>query len=169
MLDKKWKKVLFVLGGIFILYSAIWSAYVTYRYEPFRKKLGTTVGVSKSYLQKDRYTYSVFKPHFLSFTGNLHISEYITVGDDHDETVSADLIIWPRGINDYEIGVGIITTTTYNNGHSTYSICTNMMLDKDMNLLDDTPENRALYEQNLDKIENLYHLAYDMWGILELP
>lgn len=166
MLNKKWKKILFTLSVIFFLYSAVWSAYVTYRYEPFRKKLGATVGCSTSLLKRDGYTYSVSKPHFLSFTGNLHISEFITVGGNQSEKMYADLLIWPCGINDYKVGVGIINTTT--SQYSLHGVVTGMMLDKNMNLLDDTPENRALYEQNLDKIENLYHLAYEMWGILEL-
>lgn len=167
MLNKKRKIILFALCVIFFLYSAVWSAYVTYRYEPFRKKLGSTVGCSTSRLQSDGFTYSVSKPPFLSFTGNLHISEYIKVGDGQSEEMSADLLIWPCGINDYKVGIGIIKTTINYGEHSIQSICTDMMLDENMNLLDDTPENRALYEQNLDKIENLYHLAYEMWGILE--
>ncbi|MDE5865887.1 MAG: hypothetical protein K2H31_04730 [Lachnospiraceae bacterium] len=98
----------------------------------------------------------------------MHISEFITVGGNQSDKMYADLLIWPCGINDYKVGVIINKTTASQDGHSLQGFCTNMMLDKNMNLLDDTPENRELYEQNLDKIENLYHLAYEMWGILEL-
>ena len=165
MLNKKWIKVLLAIGIIFFLYIEVWGTYVIFRYEPFRKKLGDTVGYKTSSLEKDGYRYSVFKPHFLSFTGNLHIADKSIRQNDE---IYVDLIIWPCGINGYKVGVGIYRPTTYYSEYSSYRVVTNMMLDKNMNLLDDTPENRALYEQNLDKIENLYHLAYEMWGILEL-
>ncbi len=163
MPNKIWKKILFVFVIIFVLYNAVWSAYVTYRYRPFCKQLG--IGMTR--LEKDSYVYSVHKPPYLSFTGNLGISPYITISYDLPEATYADLLIWPRGINDYEIGVEIIKTTTDIDNLSSHSTCTQMMLDENMNLLDDTPENRELYEQNLDQIEDLYRLAYEMWGILE--
>lgn len=166
MAKPNWRKPLFILSIAFYLYCSIWSANATFRYEPFCKKLGAGVGGSMSRLEKDSFTYSVHKPPFLSFTGNLGISEHITISSDLPNVTSVDLLIWPRGINDYEVGVGIIETTINTDNQSSHSICTQMMLDENMNLLDDTPENRELYEQNLDKIENLYHLAYEMWGIL---
>lgn len=167
MLNKKWIKVLLAIGIIFFLYIEVWSTYVAFRYEPFRKKLGDTVGYNTSSLTKDGYKYSIFKPHFLSFTGNLHIYEPADAGNGQNDEISVDLTIWPCGINDYKVMVGIFEPTTYYSKYSSYRVVTNIKLDKNMNLLDDTPEKRALYEQNLDKIENLYHLAYEMWGILE--
>lgn len=168
MQNIKWKKILLVLGILFVLYNAVWSAYVALRYEPLRKDLGTKVGVGATILQKDGYTYSVHNPPYLSFTGNLSITENIRYSEELSELTTADLTIWPYGLNNYEVGVGIVQTTIDLEAHSLNSICTQMMLDKNMNLLDDTPKNRKLYEENLDKIEKLYNLSYEMWGILEL-
>lgn len=140
----------------------------------FVKKLDATVDYSTSipqgdgYCIRDGYTYSISKPRFLSLNWNLHISENIIIRDDLFEETTVDLLIWPYGINDYKVRFGITKTTINHDEHSIQSISTDMMFDKNMNLLDDTPENRELYEQNLDKIEHLYHLAYEMWGILEL-
>ena len=168
MLNKKCIKVLLAIGIIFFLYIEVWGTYVAFRYEPFRKKLGDTVGYNTSSLKKDGYQYSVFKPHFLSFTGNLHITKLPYADNGQNDEIPVDIIIWPCGINDYKVGVGISGPITYYSEYSSHRVITDMVLDKDMNLLDDTPEKRALYEQNLDEIETLYHLAYEMWGILEL-
>lgn len=164
MSNLKWKKCLFAIGIIFYLYCSVRGAYVHFRYDPFCKAFPAR----RTSLDKDSHIYSVKKPPFLSFTGNLVISEYAVFSRDMPEKTTADLTIWPRGINDYDIGVTIIEWTTDFDNHSSRGNATDMMLDEKMKLLDDTPENRRLYEQNLDKIENLYRLAYEMWGILEL-
>lgn len=168
MSKKIWKKILLALSILFVLYNAVWSVYVALRYEPFCKELGSEVGTGMDYLQRNGYTYSVHKPPYLSFTGNLSITENIVYKAESSETITVDLTIWPRGIDDYEVGVGIVQTTINYGTHSINSICTQMMLDESLNLLDNTPENRKLYEENLDKIEKLYSLAYEIWGILEL-
>lgn len=168
MLSEKWRKWLVILTIMLCLYCFTWYANVRFRYEPFCKKLGDESKWDTSYLEKDGFTYSVHKPPFFSFTGNLCISQNTVFNYNLSEQTTIDLIIWPCGINDYEIGVGIVETVTDFDEQSSHSYITNMLLDTNMNLLDNTPENRELYEQNLDKIENLYHLAYDMWGILEL-
>ena len=172
----KWRKIiLLVIVILFVLYNVVWSAFVTFRFESFRKSLGSDLnigldkglGLGVSSIQKDEYTYRVFKPAYLTFTGNLSISENMTVyvNDQPKETYyNVGITIWPRGIKDYEIAVQIIEFVPASSGGVSFP----MKLDENMNLLDDTPENRRLYEENLDKIENLYHLAYEMWGILEL-
>lgn len=172
---KRKKAVLLAAIILFILYNVVWSAFAAFRFEPFRKRLGSDldIGLDKglgsgvSRIEKDGYTYSVFKPAYLTFTGNLSISEnmFVYVYDQPDETYyNVVLIIWPRGINDYEVDVQI---TEFEPG-STVGVSWDMRLDENMNLLDDTAENIRLYEKNLDKIEEMYHLAYEMWGILEL-
>lgn len=160
--------VLVVLAVLLFLYAALWTAYVAYRYEPFRKALGAGIGASQDILQEDHFTYSVHKPKpvFLSFTGNISITENIVVSAGLPEQVTVDLLVWPRGFDSYEVGIGIVETTTDPTGHTSNSYSHDMMLDENMDLLDDTPENRKLYEENIDKIKNIYRLAYEMWGIL---
>lgn len=164
MNKKKWKLFFIVFVILFIIYNAVWSAYIEFRYAPFCKMLGTSV----TQLREDGYIYDVAKPAYLQFVGNLSISEVVSIRKGISESTYVDIIIWPRAFNGYEVGASITRYTTDFENHRSHGICNQMMLDENMDLLDDTPENRQLYEQNLEKIENLYRLAYEKWGILKL-
>ncbi|MBD5489717.1 MAG: hypothetical protein HDR13_13165 [Lachnospiraceae bacterium] len=161
MWNSKTKRVLIILGVMACMYVFIWGMNADLRYTPFCKKLGGVTGASATTLWKEPYTYSVCKPAFLSFTGNLGISE--TSSNSHETT--ADIIIWPQGISNYEVRLDIFVPVQVDE-YSSHHVAKSMMLDQNMKLLENTPENVELYEQNLDKIENLYHKAYEMWGIL---
>ena len=160
----KWKIPLFFLVLSFFIYCAVWSDNVTSRYEPFRKALGKDVGVGRTTVEKDGYMYSVHKPPFLSFTGNLNISENFVVKENRPAETYVNLCIWLRGISSYEMEVMLIE---YEAGSSN-GVATQFMVDRHGNLLDYTSENRQLYEENREKIENIYRLSYEMWGIPEL-
>lgn len=164
MNKKKWKFFLTVLVILFIIYNAVWSAYIEFRYAPFSRALG----MNATYLREDGYVYDVMKPAYLQFVGNLSISEVVQIRQGISESTYVDIIIWPKAFNSYKVGASITRYTTDFENRRSHGICNQMMLDENMNLLDDTPENRQLYEQNLEKIENLYRLAYEKWGILKL-
>lgn len=160
----KWKIPLFLLILFFFVYCAVWSDNVTSRYEPFCKALGKEVGASRTFAEKDGYSYSVHKPSFLSFTGNLSISENFVVKENQPAETYVNLCIWLRGISSYEMEVMLIEFEA----GSTNGVASQFMVDRHGNLLDDTSENRRLYEENREKIENIYHLSYETWGIPEL-
>lgn len=161
MWSNKKKRALIIFGILAYLYVFAWGMNANLRYAPFCKKLGAVMGTSTTTLWKEPYTYSVCKPAFLSFTGNLSISE--TSSNSNETTV--DIVIWPQGISDYEVRLDIFVPVQVDE-YSSHHVAKSMLLDQNMNLLENTQENREMYEQNLDKIENLYHAAYEMWGIL---
>lgn len=160
----KWKISLFFLIFFAFVYCAVWSNNVTSRYEPFCKALGKDVGIGRTTAEKDGYMYSVHKPPFLSFTGNLSISENIVVKENRPAETYVNLCIWLRGMSRYEIEVMLIE---FEDGSSN-GTATQFLVDRHGNLLDDTSENRQLYETNREKIENIYRLSNEMWGIPEL-
>ncbi|MDO4554807.1 MAG: hypothetical protein Q4B70_06660 [Lachnospiraceae bacterium] len=87
---------------LFICFVFIWMFYVTITYTPYIKALNET-GVIKS-VREDGYTYGVVKPSFLSFTGNLYISQDSVF--HMDEGTAEDcigILIWPRLLKEDEI------------------------------------------------------------------
>lgn len=160
----KWKMPFIFLILFFFVYCAVWSDNVTSRYEPYCKALGKDVGVGRTAAEKDGYMYSVHKPPFLSFTGNLSISENLVVKENQPAETYVNLCIWLRGIRRYEIEVMLIEFEA----GSSNGVATQFMVDRHGDLLDDTSENRRLYEKNRKKIEKIYRLSYEMWGIPEL-
>ena len=137
-----WGSVVFIIAA----YSLVW--YIV-SYKPYAKYEDGFQEFDKSgkklYVDGEGYTYSVKKPDYLSWTGNLAIV---------DMEDKASLIIWPID-NGKNMEVGVIIE---DNGVSNQI----ELKDKKTAVYDDQQE---LVNQYNEQIEILYNKANEVWGI----
>lgn len=162
----KKKKILIIVSCVLLatvlIYSAAW--YVNYiKYDKWEKKLGYCVKHMKYVLKEDDYMYSVAKPTYPCFTGNLGISQAVS----DENKVGFDVIIWPKAGGKNEIGV-IIKETKYNEATGEFETTGyEVMLDGNKNLMTNEEHLLEIYKENYDELEKLYDKANELWGIFE--
>ena len=131
---------------VFIVYNVIWY-FGCYRiYQNYQSEIPEVAdsGV-RVYVDDDGYNYSVKLPSYLSWTGNLAVTE---------ENIDYALIIWPGALGgEAEIGFFLIDESTE------YQIeLTNKTTAANL-------EFQELVDENLEIITMLYDKAYDFWGV----
>jgi hypothetical protein len=137
-----WGSVVFII----VAYSLVWYivSYKPYaKYEEGFQEFDKTG--KKLYVDNEGYTYSVKKPDYFNWTGNLAIV---------DMEDKASLIIWPID-NGKNMEVGVIIE---DNGVSNQI----ELKDKKTAVYDDQQE---LVNQYNEQIEILYNKANEVWGI----
>lgn len=142
--------VLVSLVLIFLIYNLIWGARVYKTYSQFVSGMEEVHFLRTYAIQdEDGYTYNVKVPSYLSYTGNLGVQP--PIGGD------CALIIWP----------GITSETTYGLFLSDQNGDTHAIkLDKDRRLAEDESEYVIeVYEYNIDKVNDLFARADQMWSI----
>lgn len=154
------KKTLKIVGVVvvigFVIYNIIWTSTINKIYDPFKKAIG---GNTKN---EDGYTYGVTLPKYLSYEGNISISEDINVEEDGSSEATCALIIWPLRNGEYVFGANLLTGTQGNSEN----YCIGLYLDENMNLAQQYgKEEIEMYEKSLPKIKKLYDLAKETWGI----
>lgn len=82
------------LFSLFTLFNLAWYAYREIRYNPLIEKIPESYGIRITSI--DNYSYSVTKPSYLSFGGNLSLV---------NEETKEDLIIWPLFPSGYDYAV----------------------------------------------------------------
>ncbi len=145
---KKLYIILTVLILLFGVYNLIWYFVTQSKYDNLSKKMDEVVK-NRSYVLNagDGYVYNVKYPDYLTFIGNLGVS---------DEKNEMSLIIWPSLFNgDNEYGVRIIDED------ESYEI----MVDKDMKAEDS--EIKDIVNKYKDEIQILFQKADEKWGIIE--
>lgn len=139
--------VIILLLILFGIWNLIWYVTVQNRYEPFLKAVpesqaGTHVTSEGS------FTYNVKTPSYLSYTGNLGISDF-------DSGLS--LIIWPLMNGDYEYGVRIIGKD---------GMAYELMMDENQQLIDSANETAVrVVEENKDLINLVYTKANEKFDL----
>ena len=170
-------KIIAVIIIVFlIVYNGIW--YYCYSiYKPFMDVVGKDEYGRYAFTDENKTMYYVAPPkYFIEFYGNLAISDF-RKSDLKPGDILVDMIIWPSVKGTYEVGIVLqITEETETKGDSksgSYSITTkdvSFELDENMNFLKEySDEDKKLFEENRDTIEQYYQKAYDMWGILGKP
>lgn len=133
---------------LFGVYNIIWYFTTQSKYDNFSKKMDEVVKNSSYVLNTgDEYVYNVKYPDYLTFTGNLGVS---------DEKNEISLIIWPslfNGENEYRLRI-IDEDESYE-----------IVVDKDMKAEDSESEDIINKYQN--EIQILFHKADEKWGIIE--
>ena len=149
MSKKKRFILLFVLfAGLFCMYNVFWFISVQYKYKDYLEAVPEEMGVHVQFDERDNVTYNVKKPDYLSFTGNLGISD--------KEGLS--LIIWPSLLkSDFAYGVRIQNDTR------THEIYINEKLEA----ITDYSEDRLIIEKYHNDIEKLFEKAEKKFKILK--
>lgn len=150
---KKYKKTWFVLVGLIILYNLSWLGVYYLKYDPYTEDIPKTEN-GKYILKDNGYHFSVKKPSYLSFTGNLAVT------NNKDDL---SLIVWPLLTGGYEYGLQILgPDNTY------YSV----MIDNKLNYLDekdiepvDKDRINELLKENKSEIKKIMSEAKRVWGM----
>ena len=127
--------------------------------------------------EDDGYIYSVFKPDFMDFRGEISITKQIILSSDPENAVPFDcceFLIFPSLNGKYEIWV----TVSFYDGLAKkdeeepeyYSTAPDESysfdLDSKLNLIsDNTKENQELLNKYMPMILETYKKMYDKWGI----
>lgn len=148
-----------VLLVLFAVYNAVWFAYREIRYSPFTENVPKTYGVYLT--SKDDISYSVSKPSYLSFTGNLALT---------DEKTTEGLIIWPEFLSGYKYAAVIEARTEKENGRE-IPVLAYIMIDKDGNWADDSgyfgKREKEKFNEKQEDIKEWLRLANEMWNLEE--
>lgn len=166
---KNKKKVLIpiiVIISLFLIYNIAWGINC-YRYRKYEKLTGYDQQHHLCRAVKDDYTFAVFRPDYLSFTGNLSVSQNREYKSGQKENDAISMIIWPCVTGGFEVGISIIHEDLSETEETHRSDVTSVDLefDKKGNLLPEYAHLTKVYEANKDKIDYIYSLAEKEWGI----
>lgn len=147
---KKSKRIIIVVAVLIVLFSGLnifWYAYREYRYNPLIENIPENYGIR--IVSIDGYSYSVTKPGYLEFKGNLSLTD--------EENPSGGLIIWPEFPKGYTVAV------TLPDGETNVSV----YIDADGNYLPEknSKNRKELYDANYDTVIDLITRANNMWGL----
>lgn len=146
-----------VLLGLFAVYNAVWFAYREIRYKPLTENIENRYGVYLTAI--DDVCYSVSKPSYLSFTGNLSLAD----AETHE-----GLIIWPAFPSGYRYAADIVVRTDKADGRE-IPVLSPIMIDENGNWIDDSgnygKKEREIFDEKQEDIKEWLRLADEMWNL----
>ncbi len=141
----KGKKILLTLAvpaALFLAYNLFWAASVWYTYKDYWTAVPKQHGRHYAFDEQNQVTYNVKTPNYLSFTGNLGIT-------DGNKAV---LLIWPSLYNrSFTYGISIQDET------GAYEIYIN----EDLEAVTGYEEEQEVIQRNHAEIERLVQLAQE--------
>lgn len=160
-------KIIIGIIGLFVIYNIIWGVYTFIKWKPYcdavgyDEKLEGYVVVLGENNTTDNFVYSVALPKYLSFGGNLSLSQVEITGSDRP---TVDLIIFPE-MGGYRIIVGL--STYEHQEYDTYvHSAGSLVLNEKMEFYDEpTEEDKKVYEEYYPEIKNAFDKIDEMWGI----
>ncbi|KXG10854.1 hypothetical protein AT864_00722 [Anoxybacillus sp. P3H1B] len=143
------KKILLLITLIFVIWNLSWFLITTIKYNNFVKDIPKNEWGLHFIKKEDGYIYSVKKPNYLRFTGNL-----VVANNEKGET----LIIWPLIFGGYEYGFRL------QKDGAAYEI----YVDENMEPInkDDTVAAQKVEEYKVE-LEELFSKANEMWELEE--
>lgn len=163
-ISTKLKIVIGVIALVLIV-NLVWVGYSFFKWKPYCE----AVGYSEEYedylyvegdYETGRYSYGVSLPGYLSFDGNLSISQ---APFSNSNAPTIDLVIYPKGSH-YEIMV-MISEYEYENEDTILEGHT-LVLNEKMEFINEPSKDEQKTFDNFEKeIKVLYDKMYDMWGI----
>lgn len=147
-MNKTVKRVIIGISAaviVFGFYNAAWFCHKEYKYTPYTEELKEFIE-NKSYVltAEDGYLYNVKIPDYLSFTGNLCVTE---------PEQKCSLLIWPKPFGKFKYGVIIKEDT------DVYQI----ELNEDFTAKDSQFD--EIVEKYSDVIEDLHDKSVKMWDV----
>lgn len=157
-----------IICSLFLMYNIVWGINC-YQYRKYEKKVGYDEQRQSYVIEKDGYLFSVFRPDYLSFTGNLAINKRIIYGDKQEYNY-IDMLIWPTLTGKFTVGIMIKHETTSQSETSMQvkGDSVDLEFDEKGALVPECAHLEKDYLEHKDEIEKLYSMAEEMWGI-KLP
>lgn len=164
-----WLFISLVLVVVFILWNILWLLFLDSTYKPLIDAVNNyEFSIAEDNCIYDGYSYNVFKPSYLSFSGNLSMSLYCEDEIENNET-RCSLLIWPKLSGNYEYGVTLRVYKKDNDKEVFSFDIYAFLLDEKMNPIEKLdPLELEIYEKEKDVIKSMYMKAHYMWGIGEI-
>lgn len=167
MKKKIFKVSTLLVIALFVFYNIVWTIYVSDTYGRFNKALGYSSMSLRASQDQNGYTYGVKSPTWSTFTGNLYITEDVSMDENGLKEDAVDILIWPTWNRTFEIGITVERNQWDEEEQATCIEEKGFLLDENMKLItEDDSEAEQLYQEHYEDIRNLYELVYEKWGIL---
>lgn len=137
----------------FIVWNVSWYVYVSKKYTPFTKVVPKDRYGSHHIVDSDGYNFSVSKPMYLFFTGNLAV-----VSPDATYT----LIIWPEVFGGYEYGLRVQDES---GGYEIMVDAKGNALRIDGQSDREFEQTVAVIENNKDNIQTIFEKVHNLWDL----
>lgn len=166
-MNKKIKIISITIISICAVYSLFWNICISKPFQVYIDKLGGIWDGTMYVLQEEEYTYSIVPPRFPGFTGNLAISQNLTIEEDGSAEDTVSMLIWLLPKHQLEIGISVEASVNNGNEYHVERTQEDFYVGEDMRLISPTDEHtRQIYQEKYEEIQNLYTMAYKKWGIL---
>lgn len=158
-------KIVISIVLVIVVVNIAWLLYSYIKWKPYCEAVGYNEEYEDYLLvegdyETGIYSYGVSLPGYMSFGGNLSISQAPLSGSNEP---TVDLIIYPKS-KGYEIMIMISEYTYENNGTSMTGHVIN--LNEKMEFIDEpTEEEQGTFDEFKEEIKVLYDKMNYMWGI----
>lgn len=146
---RKWITVLLIFILLFIIWNLVWYFVVATTYDQFTKNILKDQH-DDYFLEEDGYSYYVSKPHYLSWTGNLVITNL-----ESDNSI----IIWPSVFDD-NLEYGALVHVG-DNGEASVGIT----VDEKLIPIESDSESEKIINDNKSELESLMSEAKSFWKL----
>ena len=163
---KKILKVFSVILAVFLVFNIIWALMVFPKYKDYKNAVGYDEQRERWYCREDDYIYSVSSPDYLSFTGNLSVSEVMKMKKDGtiENKTNCSIIIWPELNGEYKFGANIGIRND-DNSITSYKYYIDEKIQPVNELVG---EDKNIFEDNRAYIVELCRLAKEKWNDLPI-
>jgi len=159
-------KILICFVSLILTFNLVWFLFSHFKYKSFKDAVGYDEQ-KKSWQYNDKeHVFGVSSPHYLSFTGNLSITNIINLDEkgNYLDNNTYDMIIWPKINGEYDYGVTVGIRKDNEKTFTNY----NFILDSKMNSIEKlTEEEQQILDNAKPEITLLYQKAKKMW--ISLP
>ena len=160
-------KIIITLIALFAIYNVYWLIFSYIRWKPLCEQVGYNeqfgdytkiVGELETY---DRYIYYVALPRYLTFSGNLSLSQTAVDGGTRP---TVDLLIFPE-IGGYRVETQIIFNKT-DEKETTMETGRTITLNENMEFYGEpTEEEKELFEKYKPEIQHTFDKMREVWNL----
>lgn len=156
-----------VIVVLFIIFNIFWLAYSQVKFKPFKDSVGYSEERQEWYHREEDVVYSISPPSYLSFNGNLSVTDVIKVDENGNlkKDTTCDLIIWLKFGGKIEYGFTIGVKQDDNKSYLNYFF----MVDENMNPTKKlAPDAEEVFESNKHIMEDKFKMAKKKWSNLTI-
>lgn len=149
MKKRKWiSRGLLLTLLLFIIWNSVWYFTIATTYNQLTENMSKDQH-GDFFIEKDGYSYYVDKPIYLSWSGNLTITDLVS---------DNSIIIWPSFDDHYEYGVLIHIDDT---GETSAGIT----VDEELKPIESDPDSEKIINDNRSELESLMSKAKKFWNL----
>jgi hypothetical protein len=160
-------KILICFVSLILAFNLVWFLFSHFKYKSFKDAVGYDEQKQSWQYNDKEHVFGVSSPHYLSFTGNLSVTNIRKIDKDgnHLDEYTYSMIIWPKINGKYDYGVTVGIRQDDKKVLKAY----NFMLDSKMNSIEElTEEEQQILDNAKSEITLLYQKTKKMWNSLPI-